>query len=145
MRTTEDDYELAEPQPGRLLVPGEPDPWKASTAAQYVRQLRALRAWAGQPGHKESHKEIGRLNGRRMPSSTLYDALSGARTQLPPLGVVRDIVRACSSPDAYQDWIDAWRALRLRQFEQGNPDPEEGSPVADALTSTIQGWGEVSY
>ena len=52
------------PRPGRQgqvrdLVPGEPSPHRA-TAAQYVRQLRALRAWAGQPVYKAIIKRLGR-------------------------------------------------------------------------------------
>jgi hypothetical protein len=122
-------------QPGRrgevpARIPAEPDPWKASTPAQYVHQLRALRAWAGQPGRKK----IGRLSGQPMPSSTLYYALSPSRTRLPSLDVVRVIVQACASPGTREDWIDAWRALRLRQFEQENAGPLEEDQEADVLT-----------
>jgi hypothetical protein len=108
-------------------IPAEPNPWKASTPAQYVRQLRALRAWAGDPGRKA----ISGPSGRWISSSTLYDALSPSRTKLPSLDVVRAIVQACASPEAGRDWIDAWRALRLRQFEQENPEPLEEDPKGD--------------
>jgi hypothetical protein len=127
------------PRPGQRLetqsrITAEPVPWKASTPAQYVYQLRALRAWAGQPGRKE----INRQSGLGMSSSTLYDALSPARTRLPPLEIVRAIVLTCASPERCEDWTDAWRALRLRQFEQENPVPQEESPEADVLRS--QAW-----
>jgi hypothetical protein len=123
------------PQPGRrgdvpARIPAEPDPRKATTPAQYVHQLRALRAWAGQPGRKK----IGGLSGRRMPSSTLYSALSPSRTRLPSLDVVEAIVLVCASPGTHEDWIGAWRALRLRQFEQENPGPQEEDQEADVLT-----------
>jgi Helix-turn-helix domain len=122
------------PRPGQRLetqegITAEPGPWKASTPAQYVHQLRALRAWAGQPGRKE----INRQSGRGMSSSTLYDALSPARTRLPSLEIVRAIVLTCASPERCEDWTDAWRALRLRQFEQECPVPQEEGPGADVL------------
>jgi hypothetical protein len=111
-----------DPKPGRRqdfrdLIPGEPHPRGAITAAQYVRQLRALRAWAGQPGHKE----IMRQSGRRLSSSTMYDALSPTRTRLPPLDVVETILAACASAGAVAEWVAVWRAIRLREFERDNP------------------------
>lgn len=47
------------PGPGRrggtpARIPAAPGPWKASTPAQYVRQLRALRAWAASPAVRRS-------------------------------------------------------------------------------------------
>jgi hypothetical protein len=133
-RAVRADHASLRPQPGRrgdvpARIPAEPDPWKAATPAQYVHQLRALRAWAGQPGRKK----IVFASGQHMASSTLYNALSPSRTRLPSLEVVRIIVQACASPGTREDWIDAWRALRLRQFEQENPGPQEGQE-ADVLT-----------
>ena len=96
---------------------GEPTPREAANAAQYVRLLRALRAWAGDPGYQE----IGRRAGRRVPSSTLYDALSPARDKLPPLDIVQAIAVACASPGSAAGWTAAWRAIRLREFDRDNP------------------------
>ena len=134
-RAVRTDPATLKPPPGRrgdvpAGIPAEPDPRKAATPAQYVHQLRALRAWAGQPGRKK----IARLSGQRMPSSTLYSALSPSRTRLPSLDVVEAIVQACASPGTRENWIDAWRALRLRQFEQENPGPPEEDQEADVLT-----------
>jgi hypothetical protein len=66
----------------------EPQPQRAYTAAQYIRQLRALRAWAGNPGHKEI---VRRGGNRGLAASSTYDALSPARTTLPPLETVTAI------------------------------------------------------
>ena len=90
---------------------------KAATPAQYVHQLRALRAWAGQPGRKK----IARLSGQRMPSSTLYSALSPSRTRLPSLDVVEAIVQACASPGTRENWIDAWRASASASSSRKTP------------------------
>jgi hypothetical protein len=99
----------------------EPDPTRANTAAQYVRQLRALRAWAGQP----SHKRISHVSRTPMlASSTMYDALNSARTSLPRLEVVCAIVTACA-PGAVDTWIATWQAIKLREFERANPMPPD--------------------
>ena len=77
-----------------------PDPWQARTAAGYVRQLRALRAWAGNPGVKDIARagvELGLLHdpgesrwrGDLAPSSTVYDALNPKRTTLPKLQIAQ--------------------------------------------------------
>ena len=74
-----------------------------------------------------------------MPPSTLYYTLSPSRTRLPSLDVVGAIVQACASPGTREDWIDAWRALRLRQFEQENPGPQEDQE-ADVLAPETWRW-----
>jgi hypothetical protein len=105
---------------------GAPRPAAEGTPAGFVYQLRALRAWAGNPGHSE----IGRRAGRRLASSTMYDALTPGRTTLPPLETVQAIVHGCL-PDqaAAAEWIAAWRAIALREFERVNRLPA-GSPPA---------------
>jgi hypothetical protein len=124
----------------RDLVPGEPSPRRAATAAQYVRQLRALRAWAGQPGYKTILERSG-VRSATLARSTMYDALNPRRTRLPALEVVQDIVRACTSPGAAEAWTAAWRTIRLREFEQDNPPAADDSPAtADpAAGSAITG------
>jgi hypothetical protein len=99
----------------RRLLPGQPDPLAARTANQYVRQLRALRAWAGQPGHWEITRRPG---GRSLPSSTMYDALHPHRIRLPSLTAVQVIVTACTTTAAEaEEWITAWRIIRIRELE----------------------------
>jgi len=94
----------------------------AGTPAQYVYQLRALRAWAGNPATWETSKRLGAW--WNLPSSTMYDALSPARTTLPPLRTVKLIVMAClDDDDAAEEWLSAWRAINLREFTRANPRP----------------------
>jgi hypothetical protein len=108
--------EVAEPI---LAYSEEPRPEQAKTAAQYIRQLGALRAWAGKPGHKEIARRGGN---RRLAASSMYDALSLARTTLPPLETVTTIVRACA-PGSVRDWVAIWQAISLRAFEDAHPMP----------------------
>jgi hypothetical protein len=88
-----------------------PDPWKAQTPAQFTRQLRALRAWGGNPRLKASY----------VSPSSFYDAISKKRTTMPPLPIVQALVQACGAN--VTDWIEAWRALSLAEFERANPLP----------------------
>ena len=115
-------------QPGRAAAP---DPWKATTPAAYIHQLRALRAWGGNPG-RQAVDLAGRPPGgsRWLSSSTFYDALSERRPTLPPLKVVQALVTACGG-DAAQ-WTQAWQALSLAEFEKANPAPAE---LADETTA----------
>jgi hypothetical protein len=108
--------EVAEPI---LAYSEEPRPEQAKTAAQYIRQLGALRAWAGKPGHKEIARRGGN---RRLAASSMYDALSPARTTLPPLETVTTIVRACA-PGSVRDWVATWQAISLRAFQDAHPMP----------------------
>jgi hypothetical protein len=115
------------------LAAGAPQPDPDGTAARFVYQLRALRAWAGNPGHKE----VGRRTGRPLASSTMYDALSHGRTTLPPLETVQVIVHACL-PDqaAAAAWITAWRTIKLREFERANPlTVDEPRPALRVIAS----------
>jgi hypothetical protein len=99
-----------------------PDPWAARTPAEYVHLLRALRAWAGYPAVKDV-REVSATGGpvARVPRSTFYAALNPSRTSLPPLVVVRSLVRACGAD--VDEWVSAWRALSLREFDKANPSP----------------------
>jgi hypothetical protein len=101
-----------------------PDPWKATTTAGYIHLLRALRAWGGNPGCQEVDL-AGRVagGGRWLSSSSFYDALAERRTTLPPLRFVRALVTACKG-DVVQ-WVQAWQALSLAEFEKANPAPAE--------------------
>jgi hypothetical protein len=97
--------------------PYQPGPPAGGTAAQFVRKLRALHAWADKPGPKE----ILLRTGKRLASSTMYEALNPARAQLPSLEATRIVVTACA-PGAVGEWIKAWRAIRMAEFERENPD-----------------------
>ena len=113
----------------------EPQPQPAHTAAQYIRQLRALRAWAGNPGHKEIARRGGN---RRLAASSMYEALSPTRTTLPPLETVTAIVRACA-PGSIRDWVTTWQVISLRTFEDANPMPPRGDATRRPRLRVIDG------
>lgn len=115
-----------------------PDPWEARTPAEYVYQLRALRAWGGNPGVKQVHTANGRsYSGRR---GSFYDALNPKRTSLPPLQIVWDLARTCGADVG--EWESAWRALSLREFEKTNPSPilsdQQVSPAEPDEVGTVR-------
>jgi hypothetical protein len=99
---------------------GAPRPDPDGSPADFVYQLRVLWEWAGKPGRAVTRQR----GGPRLPSSTLDDALSLARTTLPPLRTVRLIVLAClDDEDAAAEWDSAWRAISVREFTAANPRP----------------------
>jgi hypothetical protein len=101
---------------------GRPQPDPGGTPAQYVHGLRTLRAWAGSPSRHEAKERLG--NWWTLPSSTMYDAISPKRTTLPPLRTVKSILMAClDDQDAVEEWVSAWRAIRVREFTSANPVP----------------------
>jgi len=103
------DYEAPDPY--------QPDPPAGGSAAEFVRELRALHYWAGKPGPKA----ILHRTGVRLAKSTMYDALNPARAQLPSLDVTGVIVRACA-PGQAPEWIKAWRAIKMAEFQRDNPE-----------------------
>jgi hypothetical protein len=119
-----------------------PDPWVARTPQEYVHQLRALRAWGGNPGVREvyAHAPVPRFYSSR---STFYAALNSKRTSMPPLAFVEMLVRACRADVG--EWVSAWRILSLREFEKANPSPissdlEVPSP-GSAQDATVRALG----
>jgi hypothetical protein len=105
---------------GSAVTDGPPQPDPEGIAAEYVYQLRALRAWAGNPGRMETRQRLGQY----LPSSTMYDAISPRRTTLPALRTVTLIVMSClNDEDAVEEWVTAWRAISVREFTAANPRP----------------------
>lgn len=94
-----------------------PQPPEGGTAEEFVRRLRALRAWAGQP----NAGEIARRSRIRLADSTMYDALRRGRTRLPSLEVTQAIAAACApDPAAAADWVAVWRTLKVLEAERGD-------------------------
>jgi hypothetical protein len=94
-----------------------PRPPEGGTAEEFVRRLRALRAWAGQP----NAGEITRRSQIRLAGSTMYDALRRGRTRLPSLEVTQAIAAACApDPAAAADWVAVWRTLKVLEAERGD-------------------------
>lgn len=99
---------------------GAPQPDPSASPAEFVYQLRVLRAWAGSPGPRETAQR----RSRSLPSSTMYDALSPRRTTLPSLRAVQLILRAClDDEDEIALWVSAWRRIAVREFTAANPWP----------------------
>ncbi|MEZ0069274.1 DNA-binding CsgD family transcriptional regulator/lambda repressor-like predicted transcriptional regulator [Streptacidiphilus sp. MAP12-20] len=93
------------PQP---VHPGIPDPAAATTPAEFVTQLRLLKAWSGEPSLRQLERRTG------LPRSTLAETLDPRHNRLPPLERVVAIVRACGAPASVaQHWADNWRKVRM--------------------------------
>ena len=114
-----------------------PDPWEARTPAEYVYQLRALRAWGGNPGVKQVHTANGRsysgAGARFMTRSTRKGQACPAADRLGS--------RATCGADV-GEWESAWRALSLREFEKTNPSPilsdQQVSPAEPDEVGTVR-------
>jgi tetratricopeptide (TPR) repeat protein len=84
-----------------------PDPSSARDAAGFVREMRRLKGWVGNP----SFQNLSRRSG--LPTSTLADATNSHRVGLPRLEVVRSFVAACGvAGEAATAWERAWRDIQ---------------------------------
>src|SRR3954452_10241957 len=94
-------------EPGVVgLFPLPDDP---RTVADFVRSLRALKVWAGDPSLEVLSRRTG------VAASTLSDAFNPKRRRMPSLGLVRLLVSACGAdPCQVAAWASAWRLLRER-------------------------------
>jgi hypothetical protein len=104
-----------------------PDPSRASSPAEFVSALNALRRWAGQPSLRALKTLAGSRPGsgdppvEALPTSTTHEILAGKRLPRPPrLEFVEHFVAACLRaahrppgeivPEV-ERWRDSWRAL----------------------------------
>jgi hypothetical protein len=128
-------------QRGGTRTARRPSPWDAATPAEYVYQLRKLRAWGGNPGLPEVTQAWRRRTGRpgRLASSSFYDTLSPDRPSLPALLVVQALVEACGAD--VDEWTEAWRAVNLSEFERAHPNPLTGVPPAEGGVARDRGQG----
>ena len=95
------------------------DPGNAGSVAEFALCLRQVRARAGHPSLRELELSA-RRSGRRLPRSSVSDALAGRR--LPRKELVLDFIRTCGiDPAAEARWAAAW----MRLADQTSPD----SPV----------------
>jgi hypothetical protein len=115
IRADADSRPLPSPR-GQRPYAGQPQPDPDGTAAQFVEQLRLLRAWSGQVGYKDLHYNAG-LSPRDyrdwVPRSTVYDALRPSRKTLPALRVTQVIAAGCHG--LVDEWTHAWRAIKVRE------------------------------
>ncbi|MEU8319718.1 hypothetical protein AB0C33_15245 [Nonomuraea sp. NPDC048881] len=103
-------------------APVPPDPWQAETPQEYRYQLSLLRVWAGvsipeicRRSRNDDHRR------REVPYTTVHDTLNAKFTRMPPLRPVQAIVAACEAD--LDEWVGAWRAISLKQFQQDHPPP----------------------
>ncbi|MCO6011513.1 hypothetical protein NE236_41840 [Actinoallomurus purpureus] len=112
------------------LESSAPDPHDARTAADFVAQLRRLKAWSGLT-YRELEKEAAK-HGYALPHSTIASALK--RESLPREELVKGLVTACGCPD---DTVAAWTAVRRALAVGEHPTPRsaaEPAPGADTAT-----------
>jgi Concanavalin A-like lectin/glucanases superfamily len=84
-----------------------PDPEKAQTTAEFIDQLRRLKAWSGLTYRQLERRASDR--GDVLPHSTVATALS--RESLPRVELVRALVRACGCDERT---TGTWVAVRRR-------------------------------
>jgi hypothetical protein len=105
---------------------GSPDPSGASTPEAYIRALRSLRQWAGQPSLRRL-RTVGTAPARyggclgELAPSTVSEILNGKRLpRLPRTDFVEAFVRAClvamhcprgEAEATIALWLRAWRSL----------------------------------
>lgn len=104
--------------PGTTRTRQENCPRPGLTPAQFVQQMRRLRAWAGNPSLRELYRYGG------VPASTLSDILR--RDRLPRLAVLQAFLHACGVPENEQrEWEAAWETLAAQSASSADPvNPE---------------------
>jgi predicted transcriptional regulator len=101
----------------RNLSGPPPLPMGVESSADFVKTLRQVKIWAGEPS-------IRYLAGRaRVPRSTLHDVLRLKQGKLPNLDAVCAFLTACGIDDArvISEWVFTWRRLRTAEQEAGHP------------------------
>ncbi len=86
-----------------------PVPDDAQDIAAFIRALRGVKLWAGDPSLEVLRRRTG------VATSTLSDAFNPQRRRMPSRELVRAIVRACGAdPAQAARWEEAWCQLRER-------------------------------
>ncbi|MFI2608943.1 hypothetical protein [Kitasatospora sp. NPDC018619] len=117
-----------------------PDPSGCRTVGEFVRCLRELKAWAGEPSLTWVSRHMSRHLDIHAGRSTVGDALNPRRRSLPHLPLLVGFVRSClhfaasyGGRGGGQDVLDPYRAAwhRLRQSSAGAArEPGGGRPAA---------------
>jgi tetratricopeptide (TPR) repeat protein len=114
---------------------GFPPPEDAADIAAFVRGLRAVKLWAGDPSLEVLRRRTG------VPTSTLSDAFNPQRRRMPSLAVVRAVVRACGAdPAQAARWEAAWCAVRERIDAASPAVPAGRSWVPRQLPPDVSGF-----
>jgi hypothetical protein len=86
-----------------------PDPERADSVGGFIRELRLLKTWAGEPSLRRLSHDCG------LARSTLGDLLSPRRSRLPSLDLVLAYVEACGvTGERVAAWRAAWRNVHAR-------------------------------
>jgi hypothetical protein len=120
-----------------LSHPDEIDPGTARTTQEFARDLRRLRAAAGEPSLRELDRRARRRN-RRLPRSTVADALKGQH--LPRRALMLHFIQACGvDPAADSRWLRAWTRLAQGSDAVGrlNPATEPAAVVEPAAVRAL--------
>ncbi|MCX5386619.1 helix-turn-helix transcriptional regulator [Streptomyces sp. NBC_00083] len=111
------------------IVPISADPTSATTAAEFVQQLKILQLWS-----HLSQKEISRRafrNKTPLPTSTISDRLRST-TKLPSWSFVDAFVLACGGRKGdLAVWRDAWHNIRVYELFADAPTPVDGMRRVD--------------
>ena len=99
-----------------------PVPAGTTDLTGFVRALRDIKVWAGNPSLETLRRRTG------VATSTLSDAFSVQRRRLPSLEIVRAIALACGADRSEAlRWEQAWRALAERLDAVAAPPPRPAS------------------
>jgi hypothetical protein len=105
------------------------DPREAHTAADFVAQLRRLKAWSGLT-YRQLEKEAGR-HGYALPHSTIASAVK--RQSLPREELVKGFVTACGcSDETVATWVAVRRALAVGEHPPSRAAAESVAPADGA-------------
>ncbi|MEV4619899.1 ATP-binding protein [Asanoa sp. NPDC049573] len=88
------------------MVTAPPDPTGVDSVDGFIRELRLLKIWAGDPPLRRLARDSG------LARSTLGDLLSPHRTRLPSLDLVLRYVHVCGvTGERAAAWRSAWREV----------------------------------
>lgn len=117
-----------------------PDAGVPADQQGFVRQLNALRTWAGNPSYSELARRCD------IPRSTLADTFTDKRKSLPSLDLVIRLVRAlgCDRGEV-ERWSAAWRWLAARRYQPTEPAAEDQNGPGEALVMKLNPDGATEY
>jgi len=101
----------------------EPDPFSASTQAEFRQMLRELMRWAGYATLRPL-SEAARQRGVDLPITTVSGALKN--DALPTEDFVRRMATTCGVDQ--ESWIRSRQALEDVQYARGTPAPDDRTP-----------------
>jgi hypothetical protein len=118
------------PRLGSLEPP--PLPIDAHTAGEFVRCMRKLKVWAGDP----PLRAVERATGGILRRATLHDILHA--DTLPRWDLLDAFLAVCGvhDEDALREWAHAWRRIRFATQERRLSPPEPGHHRLRAVSGT---------